>query len=143
MARVAPGGEDARPPTASNAAPSPGATRPTVAIRPLLDIRLLEVEGGFEPSHPYVRAFWVAAIGRGAVADLLRMIVAARRGQQLPRPLYLSELLRVGLAVAADGVICVPERIPPLPANLVRRLPPGLRWKHARVVRTDRAPGSG
>jgi hypothetical protein len=80
----------------------------------------------------------VAAIGPSAVADLLRLAVAARRGRALPRPLHLPTLARHDLVrTERGGRILVRSTIPPLPATHARRLPPALREEH-RLVRWER-----
>jgi hypothetical protein len=87
---------------------------------------------GVAHDDPYVRRFWVAAIGPGAVADLLRLIAAANAGRPIPRPLYLAALGRVGLARSLADHVVVPLRVPVLPAHLLGRLPAGLRDEHRR-----------
>ncbi|HZD22439.1 MAG TPA: hypothetical protein VE569_03430 [Acidimicrobiia bacterium] len=64
--------------------------RPTARVRPAVPVRLITTEVGVEPSDPYVRRFWVAALGPGAVAELLRLISAAGKGEEvrLPRQEY-------------------------------------------------------
>ena len=78
----------------------------------------------------YVRRFWTAALGPGAVADLLRLAAAADGGRSLPRPVHLDSLVRNGLVSGAGHVVVVPERVPLLPHRLVRALPPALRREH-------------
>ncbi len=69
-------------------------------------------------------------MGPGAVADLLRLITAARRGAPIPQPLNLAELARAGLVRFEPGRIWVRETVPPLSPGHVRRLPPALRGEH-------------
>jgi hypothetical protein len=108
----------------------------------MVRVRLRPGPGDGLPVHdPYVRTFWVATIGQGAVADLLRLIGCARRKTPLRRPNFLHVLLRHELAtVDEDGVIVVPESIPVVPPTLVRTLHPALRFAHAEWVkeRSDR-----
>ncbi|MEZ5176518.1 MAG: hypothetical protein R2823_09985 [Acidimicrobiia bacterium] len=78
-------------------------------------------------TDPYVRRYWVAVLGPGAVADLLRLAAAAQRGRPLPLPVYLPSLLRERLVRITSGRISVPDRIPPIPAPLAARLAPALR----------------
>ncbi len=111
-----------------------GSTRPTVWRRPLVapepwDDPLNAI--GYPVHHPYVRRYWTAAIGPGAVADLLRMAAAARDGNRLRRPLHLPTLLTEGLVRARAGRLLVRPTVPPLPARHARRLPPALRAEHA------------
>ncbi len=88
---------------------------------------------GFPPDHPYVRRYWTAVLGWGAVADLLRLVTAASRAEPLRRPIHLPQLIREGLVLATAGETRVRMTIPPLSAAHVRRLPPGLRREHARL----------
>ncbi len=78
-------------------------------------------------TDPYVRRFWIAAIGPGAVADLLRLAAAAQSGRSLPIPVHLPTLLRERLARYDNGTLFVPDRIPPLPPSLANRLAPPIR----------------
>jgi hypothetical protein len=133
---------DARPPIASEAEPAPGAAapyrvlRPTAAVRPTVAPVIWAdalSDLGYPPEHPYVRRYWTAALGPGAVADLLRLAVAARRGRSLPLPVNLPALIAAGLVHTRQGRIRVRATVPPLPAFLVRRLPPFLRREHAAL----------
>lgn len=112
--------------------------RPSARTRPLLPTRLECVDAGFRPSHPYVRRYWVAALGRGAVAELLRLIRAAADGRPMPLPHWLPILLKSDLVRVEDGVMIVASRIPPVPAGLQRRFPPGLREEHRRLLERRR-----
>ena len=131
---------DDRPPIEMEAAPPPGAadsSRPTVTMRPWINPGEWHdplADLGYPPEHPYVRRYWVAAIGPAAVADLLRLAVAARRGRALPRPLHLPTLARNELVrTVQGGRILVRAKIPPLPAVHAKRLPPFLREEHRRL----------
>ena len=132
-----------RPPTASFREPAPPSgvadtlptARPTAAPRP--PIRPLAwpptlpgARHGFSTDHPYVRRFWTAAIGPGAVADLMRLAVAAQRGRSLLRPEALDVLVREDLARWVDGRLFVRTTIPPLSPGLERRLTPELKRSH-------------
>jgi hypothetical protein len=77
-----------------------------------------------------VLRFWTPAVGPGAVADLLRLMTAARRRRSLRQPLHLADLARVGLVRFADGRVWVHNTVPPLSPEQVRRLPPALRSEH-------------
>lgn len=92
-------------------------------------------EDRFPVTHPYVRRFWTAALGPGAVADLLRLAAAARRGRSLRRPEHLPVLVAAGLVGAADRrrpVVML--TVPRVPAPLLRRMPPALVREHAGAV---------
>jgi len=82
---------------------------------------------GYAMTHPYVRRFWVAAIGPGAVADLLRLAAAAQSGRSLRTPTHLGVLIRYGLVRRRGSVLVVPETAPPLPKDLKDRLTPHVR----------------
>jgi hypothetical protein len=80
-----------------------------------------------------VRRYWTAAIGPGAVADLMRLAVAAQRGRSLPRPESITTLVREDLARWVGGRLYVRTAIPRLSPSQERRLTPELRRQH-RVV---------
>lgn len=80
--------------------------------------------------HPYVRRFWTALIGPGAVADLLRLATAAQRGRSLLRPVHLPTLTRAGLVTHDGNRVMVRTTIPRLSASDIRRLHPALREEH-------------
>jgi hypothetical protein len=138
MRSVTPGEErDNRPPVAVTAAPSPGvAGRRSVQRRTHVAPRLIGDVGppGFPVEHPYVRRFWTAALGPGAVADLLRLMVAARQGRSLLHPEYLHLLTGAGLVFHAHGSVWVRPSIPPLDAAQLRRMTPAMRTEHAQQV---------
>lgn len=99
--------------------------------------------GGIPVTHPYVRRYWTALLGPGAIADLLRLATAAVRHRSLPRPVHLSQLARAGLVCCDGGVIMVRTRVPAVPGPLFARLPPDLRrelgqtYSAHRTVSTD------
>lgn len=93
---------------------------------------------GMRSDSIYVRRFWVAAIGPGAVADMLRIISAARRKTTVLHPLYLHVLVATGLAGFDGRTITVADPVPILPPHLVKRLPPALRREHATWLRLRR-----
>jgi hypothetical protein len=103
------------------------ALRRTAQSREEIAPTLIPSSEGFAATHPYVRRYWVAAIGPGAVADLLRLAAAAQSGRSLRTPTHLATLLREGLVVRDGSGIGVRTLIPPLPRNLVSRLTPRLR----------------
>lgn len=128
-----------RPPSRGTRAPSPGVSEPqiraTVSMRPIVEPVLATTPtSGYSPSHEYVRRFWIAVLGPGAVADLLRLTAAAQSGRSLKEPVHLPALLAAGLAIRLHGSVIVNPTVPPVPAHLVRRMPPALRRAHARAV---------
>ena len=141
MTTAAPGAlhRDARPPVSLDAAPASGAAevtflRPTAIPRPYIHPRLAPAEGrpGHAADDPMVRRYWSALVGPGAVADLLRLTVAARLGRRLRRPLHLPSLLREGLVQREGEAIVVPDRVPLLDDGQQRRLHPTLRAEYRR-----------
>lgn len=97
--------------------------------------RVATAEPRFPVTHPYVRRFWTAVLGPGAVADLLRLAAAARGGRSLRRPVHLPVLVAAGLVGAIDS--SRPEvalTVPTVPSVLLRRLPPELVREHARLA---------
>jgi hypothetical protein len=128
-----------RPPSQGTRAPSPGVSEPqlrtTASVRAVVSPVLGSApSGGYSPSHEYVRRFWIAVLGPGAVADLLRLTAAAQSGRSLKEPVHLPMLLAAGLAIRISGSVIVNDTVPPVPAHLVRRMPPALRRAHARAV---------
>ena len=80
--------------------------------------------------HPYVRRFWTALIGPGAVADLLRLATAAQRGRSLLRPVHLPTLTRAGFVThAGNRSWSAPPSLASAPSD-IRRLHPALREEH-------------
>ena len=98
----------------------------------MVPVRIECRPGGFEPSDPYVRRFWVAAIGSSAVAELLRLVRAAEKGEGVRLPRTLPSLLRVGLVKAEASGLVVFDRVPAVPIELRWRFPPSLGSEHAR-----------
>ncbi|MEN8235158.1 MAG: hypothetical protein ABFR89_09585 [Actinomycetota bacterium] len=126
-------GNPAPPPGA--AVPPPGFVRPAAGRRRLVSPLLWEhTNGGFPAQHPYVRRFWTAAIGSGAVADLMRLAVAAQRGRSLPLPPTLPLLTREGLICWSRGRLFAGTAVPPLPDRHVRRMAPSLQREHQFVL---------
>ena len=87
---------------------------PTVRRRPLVAPRLLcGPADGLAPDDPDLRTYWVAALGAPAVADLLRLIAAARTAGTVPipytLPALLSERLVVWDAVGVGVLLPVPR----------------------------------
>lgn len=130
-----------RPPSGGIRLPAPGVSedinirqtaRSREIVRPLPG---RDDSHGYSMTHDYVRKFWVAAIGPGAVADLLRLAAAAQSGRSLKRPIHLPSLLREGLISHTDRAVYVPATVPEVPARLVRRMPPALRRAHKSHTR--------
>lgn len=111
--------------------PAGALVRPTARIRPTIPVRLIPTGDGVEASDPYVRRFWVAALGPGAVAELLRLVSAAGKGEEVRLPRHLPQLLRAGLVSVVEGSLAVPERIPPVPVEMRWRFSPDLSAQHA------------
>ncbi|MGH8914459.1 MAG: hypothetical protein ACRDZM_08090 [Acidimicrobiia bacterium] len=93
---------------------------------------------GFEAADPYVRRFWVAAIGSSAVAELLRLVRAAEKGEAVRLPRCLPALLRTGLVKAEPAGLIVFDRVPAVPIELRWRFPPSLGDEHSRWLKTHR-----
>jgi len=125
------------PPLQGSRASSPGVADATLRRTAMSRSRVTPVlasteQPGYSPAHEYVRRFWIAVLGPGAVADLLRLTAAAHSGRSLKEPTHLPALVRLGLVRRENGSISVTNRIPPVPDDLVRRFPPALRRAHAR-----------
>jgi hypothetical protein len=132
------GGQNARPPHLRAVGPPGASVRPTVRIRPVVPVRIESRPDGFEPSDPYVRRFWVAAIGSSAVAELLRLVRAAEKGEGVRLPRSLPLLLRVGLVRAETAGLIVFDRVPAVPSELRWRFPPSLGEEHTSWIRSSR-----
>ena len=133
---VSGGGQTARPPHLRTVGPPGASVRPTARVRPVVPVRLEPRLGGFEPSDPYVRRFWVAAIGSSAVAELLRLVRAAEKGEGVRLPRTLPVLLRVGLVKAETSGLVVFDHIPVVPVEMRWRFPPSLGAEHSRWITT-------
>ncbi len=105
--------------------------RPRAVIRPVLR---RHKRGGFRISDPYVRRFWTAALGPGAVADLMRLASAARAGKSIKRPHHLSDLVRLGIAGHGPEGTWVLCTIPAVPRSLATRMPPDIRRQHKEWI---------
>jgi hypothetical protein len=81
-----------------------------------------------------VRRFWTAAIGSGAVVDLMRLAVAAQRGRPLLLPTSTALLTKEGLISWNRGRLLARVSIPPLPDRHLRGMPPSLRREHRQVI---------
>lgn len=132
MRAGAPANGHDRPPALSAAGSLGAPVRPTARVRPVIPVKLAPGMGRYEPSDPYVRRFWVAAIGPGAVAELLRLVRAAGRGEPVRLPRHLPALLRAGLVTVNEGCLEVTERLPAVPPELRWRFPPSLAADHQR-----------
>ena len=115
--------------------PAPVATRPSGRFPRTRSFTVDLVhppEEGFSPGHEYVRLFWAAAIGKGAIRDLLDLFLAGLRQRAVPEPFYLGVLLAAGLVEVDEDQIRMPSRVPLLHSSLVARLHPALRFDHRR-----------
>jgi hypothetical protein len=92
-------------------------------------------EPGYAVASPYVRTFWTAVLGPGAVADLLRLATAASRDRSLRRPAGLSRLSIAGLARESGGHVEVRTVIPPLTTSQLLDLPAAIRRLHDKYTR--------
>ena len=73
----------------------------------------------------------MAALGPGAVAELLRLVSAAGKGEEVRLPRHLPQLLKAGLVTVVDGTLAVRQRIPPVPPEMRWRFPPDVAAQHA------------
>lgn len=106
------------------------------APRPRVPVRLIRIPHlGVEPSDPYVRRYWVAALGPGAVEDLLRLVAAAHQRRKMPLPRFLHVLVQERLAAFPGDRIIVPDRVRLVPRRLVSRFPLPLRREHQLAAR--------
>jgi hypothetical protein len=129
-----------RPPTHGVRAPLPGIAEPPIRRTAVTRGEVAPVltrgtAAGYTPTHDYVRRFWIAVLGPGAVADLLRLTAAAHSGRSLKEPIHLSTLLAAGLVLRHDTTLAVLDMVPPVPDHLVARFPPRLRREHAGASR--------
>jgi len=131
MGAGAPASGQNRPPIDSAVGLAGARLRPTARVRPTVPVRLIETRDGVEPSDPYIRKFWVAALGPGAVAELLRLVSAAGKGDEVRLPRYLPHLLRAGLVTIVEGSLAVASQVPVVPAEMRWRFPPDLARQHA------------
>lgn len=82
-----------------------------------------------------MRRFWVAAIGANAVAELLRLVSSAKKGESVRLPRTLPLLLRSGLAEVDQGSLVVGARMPLVPLELRWRFPSHLIEEHKKHLR--------
>lgn len=74
----------------------------------------------------------MAAIGSGAIAELLRIVRAAEKGETVRLPRHLPTLLRVGLVRADSEGLITSALLPTVPRSLRWRFTPSLHDEHAR-----------
>ena len=137
MRAGAPASGQNRPPINSAVGHAGAPLRPTARIRPTVPVRLVDVTNGIDPSDRYVRKFWVAALGPSAVAELLRLVSAAGKGEEVRLPRYLPHLLRAGLVRIVDGTLAVDSLIPAVPPEMRWRFPPDLAAEHAAWLQAN------
>ena len=129
-------GQVARPPH-PHAASLPGASvRPSARTRPIVPVRLEDGGGVISATDPYVRRFWVAAIGSEPVAEMLRLVRAAEKGEGVRLPRHLPVLLRSRLVRAESRGLVAYRSVPTVPRQLRWRFPPTLAAEHSRWVRS-------
>jgi len=139
---AAPETHDTRPPVVVESAPNSGAAasplRPTARQRAIIRPLPWETPNPdlvtYPTDHPYVRLYWTATIGPGAVADMMRLATAAKRGRSLRRPTRLHVLVRTNLVHARSGHTYVRTRVPQLTTIQIRLLPPDLRRQHPKTT---------
>lgn len=107
-------------------------------MRPTVPVRIISSGTGFAPNDPYIRRFWVAAIGPGAVAELLRLVQAGLKGEDVRLPRSLPTLTKAGLTRIEPGAIAVVDKIPVVPQELRWRFPPSLAAEHSRLLASSR-----
>ena len=137
MRAEAPASGRSRPPSKSAVGQAGASARPTVRVRPTVPVGHDKRQGQFDPSDPYIRRFWVAAIGAEAVTELLRLVRAASMGEDVRLPRHLPVLLRSGLVTVSDGTLLVSRRLPAVPLELRWRFPPSLAAEHAKSMLND------
>ena len=76
----------------------------------------------------------MAAIGPSAVAELLRLVQAGLKGEDVRLPRSLPALVRAGLVRIDSDAIAVVHRIPEVPLELRWRFPPSLAAEHSRLL---------
>lgn len=139
---AAPETHDIRTPVVVESAPNSGAAasplRPTAKQRAIIKPLPWDSTNPnlitYPTDHPYVRLYWTATIGPGAVADMMRLATAAKRDRSLRRPTHLHVLVRANLVHTHSGHVFVRTRIPQLNSIQVRLLPPDLRRQHPETV---------
>lgn len=124
----------ARPPVKDAVSAGSASVRATARVRPYVPVELVQTDGPFPASHPYIRRFWVAALGSGAIAELLRLVRAAEKGEEVRLPRYLPHLLRADLVSVTSNGIRVGNRFPVVPRELRWRFPPSLAGEHSRWI---------
>lgn len=149
LRRVRPPTSDSAPPPGAVGPPTPNATttgsasatatvRRTARQRSFVHPEVWALAPTTQPSFAvtdtYVRRYWTAAIGPGAVADLLRLATAARRGRSLRYPVYLGVLITTGLATVSGGKLLVRTEVPAVPNRLASGLSPSLRRRHSKEL---------
>lgn len=104
--------------------------RRTAQRRTIVAAAAFHPRRGFPFTDPDARRWWSAVLGPGAVADLLRLATAARRGRSLPRPVHLELLARHGLVRDRGHRLEVVSGFPVIPREWLRRVHPEIRREH-------------
>jgi hypothetical protein len=122
-----------RPPTPSHIADVSWASlSPTVRPRHIVfPVTIDGPDDGVRHDDPYVRTYWVAAIGAQAVTDLLRISRAARNRAGIRRPVHLATLLTEHLVAWQGDRLLVPDPIPRLGPVQLERI---RRSRHRRLL---------
>lgn len=76
----------------------------------------------------------MAAIGPAAVAELLKLMRAAEKGEEVRLPRHLPLLLKLGLTEVKAGALVVGSRLPAVPIEMRWRFTPALAAEHAQLL---------
>lgn len=125
------------PGTVSATTPDPNSDADRPTVRPRQEVAPLFFERdapGHDPTDPLVRRFWTAVVGPTAVAELLRLVAAARGGNRIPEPLRLAALAAEGLIERSGDTVLIRPRIPHLGPSQLNRLTPALRVEYLAAM---------
>lgn len=110
-------------------------------VRPLITAVTLAAAAPFRSPHDhdpfdvrdlYVRRYWTAILGPGAIADLLRLAQAAKNGRRIRLPHSMPTLLAEDLVHRlTTDCFGVPGAVKHLDRRQLSRLPPPLRREAA------------
>lgn len=90
-------------------------------VRPVLHPPPTRAENWWPVTDRRVRYFWTAVLGPAAVADLLRLVAAARSEAAIRRPHRLSALIEHRLVEWRSGTLYVSDVVPPPRVELLPR----------------------